>query len=241
MTSFFQSAIWSISSHGTVIKWHFWNREIKLVQKHTFYVPRYRFENLTLCDPGLTWTFSFIDFLGSDCKMASIFEFYVQKCLENMCRMPDFFFYSVTFRDLLWPDLDPDPCLVWHLCSPGIFSGPLMLLWVSFEQKQSILPVLGFIIYVETSKFGLWPDSDLKLKILILFSIVGFFNVTDKNRFTFQLFVVVFLISERCFVARVIGIFRLNFSMSRAEAPRPNLQALLWGGARYNRKKCQAG
>ena len=29
--------------------------------------------------------------------------------------------------------------------------------------------------------------------------------------------------------------------MSRAEAPRPNLQALLWGGARYHRKKCQAG
>ena len=42
-----------------------------------------------------------VDFLGSDPKIASIFEFYVQKYQENMCRMPEKEFLTlVTFRDL---------------------------------------------------------------------------------------------------------------------------------------------
>ena len=36
------------------------------------------------------------------------------------------------FVTLLWPDLDPDPYLVWNLCSEGIFNSPLRLLWLSF-------------------------------------------------------------------------------------------------------------
>ena len=46
MTSFFQTAIWSIPGHGTE-KMTFWNPEMKLVQKDIFY-PKNQFENLTL-------------------------------------------------------------------------------------------------------------------------------------------------------------------------------------------------
>ena len=43
-----------------------------------------------------------------------------------------------------WPR--PWPVLVWHLCSQGILTIPLRSLWLSFEQKLSILPSPGFII-----------------------------------------------------------------------------------------------
>ena len=147
MASFIQTAIWSISIHRTVKNNISGILRPNWFRNTYFFVQKYQFENLTFCDPGLTWSFfSIVDFLGSNCKMASIFELCVQKCLK-MCRMPEKKILNlVTFRDLLWPDLDPDPNLVWHLCSQRFFSSPLMLLWVSFEQKQSILPVLGFII-----------------------------------------------------------------------------------------------
>ena len=51
-----------------------------------------------------------------------------------------------TFRDLSWPDLEPDPYLVWRLCSKDIFTSPLKPLWPSFEQELSILPTLCFVI-----------------------------------------------------------------------------------------------
>ena len=62
-----------------------------------------------------------------------------------MCCAPEKSDYG-DLRDLSWPDLDPDPCLVWHLCSQGIFTSPLRLLWLSFKQKLSILPAQGFVI-----------------------------------------------------------------------------------------------
>ena len=52
----------------------------------------------------------------------------------------------VYFCNLSWPDLDPDPCLVWHLSLQGILNSPLRSLWPSFEQKLSISPALSFII-----------------------------------------------------------------------------------------------
>ena len=52
------------------------------------------------------------------------------------------FLILVTSRDLAWPDLDPDPYLVWHLSSQGIFTSPLRLLWLNFEQTLSMLPAL---------------------------------------------------------------------------------------------------
>ena len=62
-----------------------------------------------------------------------------------MCCAPEKSDYG-DLRDLSWPDLDPDPCLVWHLCSQGIFTSPLRLLWLRFKQKLSILPAQGFVI-----------------------------------------------------------------------------------------------
>ena len=57
-----------------------------------------------------------------------------------------FWWPFVTYRDLSWPDRDPDAYLVWHLCSQNIITSPFRLPWLSFEQKLSILPALGFII-----------------------------------------------------------------------------------------------
>ena len=132
-TSFFQTAIWSISRRRTVKKkWHLWNPGIKLVQ-NTFL---FKNNNLKIW-PFVTRDWPdpspLLTFLGSDCKIASIFEFYVQKCLENMYWPPENTFWFFIFRDHLLPDLYPDPYLVWHLCLQGISNSPLMLLWVSFE------------------------------------------------------------------------------------------------------------
>ena len=74
------------------------------------------------------------------------------------CPIKNFWFGEkkilVNFRDLSWPDLDPDPYSVWHLCSLVlIFTSSLTLLLQSFDQKLSILPrqygyryCLGFTI-----------------------------------------------------------------------------------------------
>ena len=52
----------------------------------------------------------------------------------------------VTFRDLSLPAVDPGSYFVWHLGSQGIFTSPLRSLWLSYEQKLSILLALGLII-----------------------------------------------------------------------------------------------
>ena len=82
MTSFFETAILSISRNCTEIKCHFWNPEIKLVQKHNFLFEKkinskiWPYVTRGWPDPSLPSSFT-----GSDCKMASFFEFYVQKWL----------------------------------------------------------------------------------------------------------------------------------------------------------------
>ena len=69
-------------------------------------------------------------------------------------------FYS---GDLSWPDLDLYPYLERHLFSQGIFNNPWRLLWLSFEQKLSILPALGFIIQKRQKlNFDLTLTRDLR-------------------------------------------------------------------------------
>ena len=79
------------------------------------------------------------------------------------------FLILVTFRDHSWPDLDPDPYLVWHLCLQGIFTGPLRPLKLSFEQNT--IDIAGPMLrHTGTSKFDLLPELDpsfqINLKIL---------------------------------------------------------------------------
>ena len=73
------------------------------------------------------------------------------------------FLILVTFRDLSWPALGPDPYLVWGMCSNGILSIPLRLLWPSFEQKLSMLRLS--LSHTEMPKFDLLPDLDPRLKV----------------------------------------------------------------------------
>ena len=71
----------------------------------------------------------------------------------------------MTFRELtLILILTLIPYLVCHLCSQGIFTSPLKLLWQSFEQKLSILPTLGFVIQKRQNlNFDLTFTRDLML------------------------------------------------------------------------------
>ena len=93
-------------------------------------------------DPSLSLTC-----MESGCKMSSICEFTWKVTINHVSRArKSFFLILVACHDLSWPDFDPDTFLVWRLCSQSIFNSPLTLLWLSLEQKPSILPVLGFII-----------------------------------------------------------------------------------------------
>ena len=133
----------SIYRHRTEIKCHFWKPGIELFRRHSVFIRKDQIENLTLCDPRLTWPFADVDVNGSDCKMASVFELHVEIGIIDVLHAQNSFFLFwwsfVTYRDFSWPDLDPYPFLVWHLCWKSIFTSPLRLLWLSFEQKLSIL------------------------------------------------------------------------------------------------------
>ena len=94
--------------------------------------------DLTLLCRWLAWgqVAKWLQFSNSTCKSGH------KSCATCPKKI---FFYN--FGDLLWPDLDPDPCLVWHLCSQDIFTSPLRSLWLGCEKKLLILLVLGFIIH----------------------------------------------------------------------------------------------
>ena len=98
----FRTAILSISRHCTEIKiTFFWNPEIKLVQKHTFLNRKYKFENLTLCDPGLTQPFSVVDFHWVGLQNGFNFWIPRSKMTTNMCCMPEKEFLNLAiFCDL---------------------------------------------------------------------------------------------------------------------------------------------
>ena len=115
-----------------------------MAQEHTFFIRNFRFENLTFCDPRLTWHFSVVDLY--EVRMQNDLDFWIKCVKVTINHVSHARKRIVYFCDLSWPDLDPDPCLVWHLRLQGIFNSPLMSLWPSFEQKLSISPALSFII-----------------------------------------------------------------------------------------------
>ena len=98
---YFQTAIWSISRHRTEIKWHFWNSEIELAQKHMLFVRKYQFDNLNLCDPGLTLPFSIVDFLGV--RLQNGFDFWILRAKMPKKRVPHARTRVFEFGDLSWP------------------------------------------------------------------------------------------------------------------------------------------
>ena len=117
---------------------------MKLLKKHIFFKKN---ENLTLCDPVLTQPFSVVDLHWVRLQNGLDFRILRAKLtISHVSHVQKVFLILVTFLDLCWPDLDHDPCLVWHLCSQSIFTRPLILLWLSVDQKLSILPALGFVI-----------------------------------------------------------------------------------------------
>ena len=149
--SFFKLRLCAFLEIARNKKWYFWNPEIKLFHKHTFL-----FGNTN----SKIWPYMWTGFwpepslslicMGTDCKMASIFLILqAQVIIHHVphARKNFWFWWSfMTFRDIPRLDIDSDPYLVKHLCSRGIFNNPLRLLWMSFEQKLSILPALGFIV-----------------------------------------------------------------------------------------------
>ena len=143
MTSFFQTAILSIPKHRTGIKKLLFPR----IQGSNWYRNEI-FENanseiwlyVTRGWPGPSMSFTCV---GSDLKWLSFWILQAKVTINHVPHAWKGFFY---FSDLSWPNLDPNLYLVWHLCSQGIFTSPLRLLWLSIEWKLSILPALGFII-----------------------------------------------------------------------------------------------
>ena len=91
--------------------------------------------DLTLLCRWLAWgqITKWLQFLNSTCKIDD------KPCAARPKKNFWFWWSFVT-----WPW--PWPVLVRHLCSHGIFTTPLRLLWLIFEEKPSILPALGFII-----------------------------------------------------------------------------------------------
>ena len=120
--------------------------------------------DLTLLCPRLAWIqiAKWLRFLNYTCKGD-----------YKSCAACQIFFYS---GDLSWPVLDPDPYLEWHLCSQGIFTSHLRLLWLSFEQKLSILPDLGCIIQKRPNLiFDLVLTRDLRSILKIVSMLWGDF------------------------------------------------------------------
>ena len=95
----------------------------------------------------MTWPFSVVDFHGV--RLLNSFDLWILRAKVTLKHVPHArkgIFDSGNLSRLLWPDLDPDPYLLWQLCSQGILNSPLMSFWLSFEQKLLVLPTLGFII-----------------------------------------------------------------------------------------------
>ena len=143
MTSFFQTAILSISRHCTEIK-----KDIFVILRSNWFRNTHflfeKIENLTLCDRGLTWPFSVVDLHGF--RLQNGFNFWILREKVTINHVPHARKRIFDSGDLSWSALDPEPYLVWHLCSQGIFNSPLRLVWLSFEQNLSTLPALGLVI-----------------------------------------------------------------------------------------------
>ena len=110
-------------------------------------------KNLTLYGPMLTRPFSAVDLHGVRLQNGLDFWIIRAKVTINHVRHSRKIIFGT--GDLSWPDLDTylvchifgtgdlswsdlDTYLVCHTCSKGIFTNPLRLLWLSYEQKLSI-------------------------------------------------------------------------------------------------------
>ena len=114
----FRTAILSISRHRTEIKRHFWHPGIKLVQKHTFFIQKYEFQNLTLYDSGLTRPFFFVDLHGV--RLQNSFDFWILRAEVTMNHVPHTRKRIFDFGELSWPFVT----WPWHW---RVFSMTLML------------------------------------------------------------------------------------------------------------------
>ena len=117
---------------------------------------------MALCDSWLTRPFSVIGLHGV--RLQNGLDFWILRAKVTINHVPHARKRIFDSGDLSWPDLDPDPYLVWRLCSHGIFTSPLRLLWPSFEQKTINITDPRFR-HTETSKFDSWPDLDPRLKV----------------------------------------------------------------------------
>ena len=105
MTSFFRLQFWAFLDPTQKQKWPFWNPEIKLVQKHSFYskIPIQKFA--FLCGPRLSWPFSVIDLRGV--RLQNGIDFWILRAKLAINHVPHarkiilILVTFVTFRDLI--------------------------------------------------------------------------------------------------------------------------------------------
>ena len=120
----FSNSILSILRHRREIKILFWNPKINLVNIHISFIRKTQFENLTLCDPGLTRPFPVVDLYGV--WLQNGLNFLILRAIVTINHVPHARKRIFDSCDLSWHDLFPEPYLVWHLCPQGIVTSLLM-------------------------------------------------------------------------------------------------------------------
>ena len=113
-----------------------------------------KFENLTLCDPVLTRTFSVVGLHGV--RLQNGLDFWILLAKVTLNHVPHARRIIFNSGDPSWPLVTwpwPWPVLSMALMLTGFVISPLRLFWPSFEQKLSILPTLGSVI----QKRQIWP------------------------------------------------------------------------------------
>ena len=108
----FKLQFWAFLILARKQKWHFWNPEVKLIQKYLFTKMPIRkiwpYVTRVWPEPSLS-----LICMVSDCKLASILEMYEQRDCKPCAASPENIFGDP--RELSWPDLDLDTYLVWQV------------------------------------------------------------------------------------------------------------------------------
>ena len=142
----------------------FWESWEQTGSETHIFIRKYQFENLILCNPRLTWSFSVVDLHGV--RLQNGFDFRILRAKLTINHVPHvrFFFNLVTFRDfhdltftLTRTKYDIYAHMVSSLGLWGYFG------WV-LSKKLSILLPLGFIVQ-KRQKFDLWPDLDPRVEV----------------------------------------------------------------------------
>ena len=143
MTSFFAIAILSTSGHNTDF---FLTLRSNWSRSTHFFSEKERFENLNLCDPGLTRPMSVVGLHGV--RLQKVLISLITRAKVTINLVPHARKQIFNSDDLSWPEMDSDPYLVWHLCSQGIltrawqprgyFWPPLVFLDISRSYVQII-------------------------------------------------------------------------------------------------------